>query len=397
MRKAFFASYWFWHCGEGFQTILFTWYMVFYARLSATEIGFYQSLQLFPFLFLTAIGGTLTDRIGARTSFAAATGLFALALAGYGINAAGEVFSPWLFGAYCLASGILSAISNPAIDTFIPEASPRPTEDNALIAATVHNIAKLSGNIATLLLPVLSAPGGFAVNGALMAVSAALILWMPRRQPVARPTGRGLPLRRVMAHFRANPVSFDILLGSAMLGLLVIPAFYVFKPLTFRLRFPDEGDLYALTGIVGWIGAILAASLAVRLSPRIARPGRVALGIWGAGALLTLSLLVVPGFAGYIAILFLLGANQVGKALIYGRYLREAPTEDRGTLIGIDQTAFWGLATIGTMWLGWLVDRIGLADAMILNTGAILASVALLALRRRISGIGRRSGDFPEA
>jgi MFS family permease len=392
MRKPFFASYWFWHCGEGFQTILFTWYMVFYAELSATEIGFYQSLQLFPFLFFTAIGGNLTDRIGARTSFAAATGLFALVLAGYGLAATGRDFSPWLFGAYCLVSGVLSAISNPPIDTFIPEATPRPAEENALIAATVHNTAKLSGNFATLLLPILSALGGFIANAALMAISAALLLRLPRQRPAARATGEGLAPRRVVAHFRANPVSFDILLGSAMLGLLVIPAFYVFKPLTLRARFPEHGDIYALTGIVGWLGAISAAWLAVRLSPRLARPDRAALAVWAAAAVLLMSLLIVPGFAGYLAVFFVLGGTEVGKALIYGRYLREASAADRGILIGIDQTAFWGLATIGTMALGWLVDRIGLQGAMILNSGAILALVALLALRGRIPGIGRLSG-----
>lgn len=395
MRKPFFASYWFWHCGEGFQTILFTWYMAFHARLSATEIGFYQSLQLFPFLLFTILGGSVTDRIGARTSFTAATGLFALVLAGYGLTTG--TFSPWLFGAYCLVSGILSAVSNPAIDTFIPEATERPAEDNALIAATVHNTAKLSGNIATLLLPFLSALGGFIVNGVLMAISAALLLQLPQHATAAHPESRAHALRRIAAHFRANPVSLDILLGSAMLGLLVIPAFYVFKPLVFRARFPELGDLYALTGIVGWIGAIASASVMVRLSPRIARPGRVTLAVWGAGALLLLGLLIVPGFPAYIAVLFLLGGNSVGKALVYGRYLHEAPPEDRGLLIGIDQTAFWGLATVGTMWLGWLVDRIGLREAMILNSGAILACTALLALRGGIAAIGRRAGAFPDA
>ncbi|MGL4281644.1 MAG: MFS transporter [Albidovulum sp.] len=395
MRKPFFATFWFWHCGEGFQTILFTWYMTFYADLSATEIGFYQSLQLFPFLLFTVIGGNVTDRIGARTSFAAATGLFALALAGYGLIST-QGFSPWLFGSYCLVSGILSAISNPAIDTFIPEATPRPPEENALVAATVHNTAKLSGNVATLVLPFLSAIGGFLANGALMAISAALLLLLPKHQRTAATMNRDHALRRVAAHFRASPVSFDILLGSAMLGLLVISGSYIFTPLIFRARFPEQGDLYALAGILGWLGAISSAWLATRLAPRIGWPGRVALAVWAASAFVFAGLLLVPGFAGFMALLFLLGGNSVGKALIYGRYLRAAPAEDRGMLIGVDQTAFWGLATVGTMWLGWLIDRIGLGEAVLLNSAAILACIAILTLRGRISGIGRWTGDFPE-
>ena len=80
MRSSLFRAYGFWHCGEGFQTILLMWYMTFHAGLSAAEIGLYQSLQLAPFLLFTAPGGSLTDRIGARTSFAAATGGLAVLL-----------------------------------------------------------------------------------------------------------------------------------------------------------------------------------------------------------------------------------------------------------------------------------------------------------------------------
>lgn len=97
MRSNFFRSYGFWHCGEGFQTILIMWYMAFHARLSATEIGFYQALQLVPFLLFTAAGGNLTDRIGARTSFAAATGGFALALVFFGMAEPAIGFSGPLF------------------------------------------------------------------------------------------------------------------------------------------------------------------------------------------------------------------------------------------------------------------------------------------------------------
>ena len=81
----FFCAYGFWHCGEGVQTILLMWYMAFHAHLSPAEIGFYQALQLAPFLIFTAAGGSLTDRIGPRASFAMATGAFAVALGIYGM------------------------------------------------------------------------------------------------------------------------------------------------------------------------------------------------------------------------------------------------------------------------------------------------------------------------
>lgn len=384
MHSNFFRAYGFWHVGEGFQTILMMWYMAFHAGLSATEIGFYQALQLLPFLAFTAMGGSLTDRIGARLSFAASTGLFAVTLAAYGLAEPLIGFHPLAFGAYCLISGLLSALSNPAIDTFIPEATPKGAERNALIAATVHNVAKLSGNAATLLLPVLSAVGGFLVNGVLMAVSVLFLLRHPRPPKPARAADRAHALRRVPAHFRKHPESFDIFLGSVMLGMFIIPGYYIFHPLVMRVSFPDQAGLFGLTGIVGWVGAILASSLALRLARHIRHPGRLALAVWAAAALGFMALGVVREFWALLILLFVLGGNSLGKALIYGQFLRDAPPADRGLLIGIDQTALWGLATLGTFVLGWLVDQIGFQAALLANSGAVLGFVGVLALRGRL-------------
>ncbi len=388
IQNNFFRAYGFWHVGEGFQTILMMWYMAFHAGLSATEIGFYQSLQLLPFLAFTAMGGSLTDRIGARLSFSASTAAFAVTLAVYGLAEPLIGFHPLAFGAYCLISGFLSALSNPAIDTFIPEATPKGAERNALIAATVHNLAKLAGNAATLVLPVLSALGGFVANGALMAVSMICLLRHPRKARVAPPLRRDHALRRVSGHFRSHPESFDIFLGSVMLGVFVIPGFYIFHPLVMRESFAEKAGLMGLTGIMGWIGAILASSLALRWAHRIRHPGRLALGIWAAAACGFMALAVVREFWVLLVLLFLLGGNALGKTLIYGHFLRDAPEADRGLLIGIDQTAIWGLATLGTLWLGWLVDRIGFQAALLGNSGAVLGFVALLALRGRLWRLG---------
>ena len=146
-RSRFFQAYGLWHWGEGLQTVLFTWYMTFYAGLSAAEIGFYQALVLSPFLLFTVAGGALTDWIGAGRSYAWSTLLFALVLAGYGMMDQAAGFLPWAFAAYCLLAGITSAVANPAIDTFIPAASAQSVQANALLAATAHNIAKLAGKI----------------------------------------------------------------------------------------------------------------------------------------------------------------------------------------------------------------------------------------------------------
>ena len=174
-----------------------------------------------------------------------------------------------------------------------------------------------------------------------------------------------------------------------MLGSFTIPAMYLFHPLALRALVPEGGGLIGLTGVAHWLGAIAASAIVLRLSPRIDRPGRAALAVWATTAVLFLLLPLVGGIGSFLALMVLIGTNSVGKAMIYGHYLRDAPPADRGLLIGIDQTAFWGLATLGTMALGALVDSIGLTQAIWVNSGAILTCVALLAIRGRLTSLPR--------
>ena len=392
-KNNFFRAYGFWHWGEGFQTVLFTWYMTFHADLTATEIGFYQALVLSPFLVFTIFGGALTDRVGAGLSYVVSTSVFATILISYGILDLQFGFVPELFFLYCVGAGVVSAVANPAIDTFIPGATDQAVQDNSLLAAAAHNVAKLTGNVSGLLLPILLATGGFAMNGLLMAISV-LFLQAHRRGGHGRALKRtdeanirhGI-FRRILLHYRSCPENFDILLSSALLGLVIVPAGYILVPLTLRERFPEYGDMIALIGISSWIGAILATPAAKRVSSRILRPGAVSLAIWGIYGVGLLVLIGVNSFPMLCLVVFVFGGVKVGKALVYGKYMHNSPISDRGLLVAVDQTAFWGLATLGTAGMGLLVDMLGLNTTIMLTSGCVLCGVVALIIRGHFSSM----------
>ncbi|WP_166418143.1 MFS transporter [Cochlodiniinecator piscidefendens] len=390
-KNRFFRAYGFWHWGEGFQTVLFTWYMAFHANLTATEIGFYQALVLSPFLVFTIFGGALTDRVGAGLSYIMSTSIFAAILITYGFMDLQFGFVPELFFLYCVGAGIVSAFSNPAIDTFIPDATDQPVQDNSLLAATAHNIAKLTGNVSGLLLPLLSATGGFVVNGILMAISVIFLQTHQRRRDGHSPNyvdhsdlQPGV-FRRIILHYRNCPENLDILLSSALLGLIIVPAGYILVPLILRERFPEYGNMIALIGISSWIGAILTTAAAKQMSAKIVRPGAVSLGVWGGYGAGLLILINVNSFPAFCLIICIFGGVKVGKALVYGKYLHNSPVNDRGLIVAVDQTAFWGLATLGTAGMGVLVDMIGLNTTIMLTSGCILCGVAILMIRGHLS------------
>ena len=83
----------------------------------------------------------------------------------------------------------------------------------------------------------------------------------------------------------------------------------------------------------------------------------------------------------------LMGGVKLGKAMVYGPYLQNSPAQDRALLISVDQTAFWGLATLGTFGMGVTVDLIGLEPTILLVAMAILLCLSGLAVRGRMQGL----------
>ena len=81
------------------------------------------------------------------------------------------------------------------------------------------------------------------------------------------------------------------------------------------------------------------------------------------------------------------GSVKLGKALVYGRYLANSPDGRRGVMIALDQTAFWGLATVGTFVMGAMVDLIGLEATIGGVASLVLLCVAGLAARGNLIGI----------
>ena len=170
----FFGAYFFWHWAEGFQTVLFSWYVVTHVVL-APAAGRFLSIPDLDALsgFHPLWGGGSQTVLAPRLVYLVASVLFAATMFLYGSTDIYLGFSGALFGLYCIAVGVFSALANPAIDAFIPESGKGTTERNTLDAATVHNVAKLSGTVTTaFVLGVSGAWTGFILNGILILLAA---------------------------------------------------------------------------------------------------------------------------------------------------------------------------------------------------------------------------------
>ncbi|WP_139816211.1 hypothetical protein [Planktotalea arctica] len=150
-------------------------------------------------------------------------------------------------------------------------------------------------------------------------------------------------------------------------------------------RCAQENGLLAATAhnLAKLTGTITA--LASCLSARITKPGLAALWVWGLYGAGLLLLTQVGSFGMLCALIVCFGGVKLCKALVYGKYLHNAPNAQRGVLIAVDQTAFWGLATLGTFGMGVLIDMIGLNQTICAVSAVVVSGVLLLAYRGHLA------------
>lgn len=387
----FFGAYFFWHWAEGFQTVLFSWYIVAHAALAPSQVGFFQSLVLLPYLVFIPFGGWFSHRFGPRVVYLVATILFAGTLLVYGPVDQFLGFNPAIFGLYCIAAGIFSAVANPAIDTFIPESGRGSTERNNLEAATIHNIAKLTGTVTTAL--VLGFAGtlpGFMLNGMLILLAFMFFFLFTRqltRQEagqVKKPADR-LSFGTVVLYLRQDAMAFDTILSSTFLGLFMAPIGFVLWPLIVRENFPESQNYMGIVFTMFWIGSIISTKCLSRIIDGLGRRVTVAFGLWASAMTIAIFVYFLPSFPAMCVGVFVYGlALSPAKAIIFGLFLARIPVTHRAVLISFDKAAFWGMATFGIFIFGTSVGLIGMLPALLINAGLFFSGLALLSARRNI-------------
>lgn len=389
----FFGAYFFWHWAEGFQTVLFSWYVVTHVVLAPPQVGFFQSLTLMPYLAFIPFGGWVANRFGPKLVYLVASVLFAATMFLYGSTDVYLGFSGVLFGLYCIAVGVFSALANPAIDAFIPESGKGTTERNTLDAATVHNVAKLSGTVTTaFVLGVSGAWTGFILNGILILLAALFfgvfaqqLTQVRRRSAAVTPPPSPQGFRDAIRYVRSDPMAFDIILSSTLLGLFMAPVGFVLWPLLVRENFAASQDSIGLVYTMFWIGSIVSTRYVARIIDGLNRRVAVAFGLWASAMVVALAVYALPNFVALCAGVFLYGVVlSPAKAIVFGLYLRRIPVAQRALLISFDKAAFWGMATFGTFLFGTLIGVFGVFFALAVNASVFIGGLVFLALRGNI-------------
>jgi MFS family permease len=345
---------------------------------SGVSVGLTAALQFLPILLFGAWGGLLADRMSKRRLLMITQVLSALpALALWGLVTNGSV-EIWMVYALVLARGAVTAVDNPARQSFVVEmvGAERVVNAVSLNSVIVHTARILGPAAAGVVIALLGVGPCFAVNAASFAVMFLALRSMDpaglRPAPRAAAGGRG-QLREALRHVRSTPGLLIPLAMMAVIGTLSFN-FQVLLPLLASITWDGTASTYALLTAamgVGSVSGALASGARGRVSPRL---------LVGSAALFGVFMLLVaaaPSVRLQLAALIPLGAVSVTFAAGVNSAMQLAVEPVlRGRVMALYSVVFLGSTPIGAPLVGWIAEVAGPRTSLVVGAVAALATAA---------------------
>jgi len=222
-QNAAFMRYWLSRLASGFavqiQTVAVGW-QVYDMTRNPLDLGFVGLSQFLPALALVLVTGAAADRYRRRTIMAVCLGLEALCAAALLYFTLTEMKAVWLIFIILAGFGTARAFYGPAQQSLLPNLVPPEILANAIaLSSAGWQIATILGPVTGGLLYDASPELAYGVAFALLLVSAALILTVPR--PAQKAMAEPATWETIVAGFRFIWRE-KIVLGAISLDLFAV-------------------------------------------------------------------------------------------------------------------------------------------------------------------------------
>jgi len=376
--------------GTWMQSVGQSW-LVLELTNSPFRLGMIGALQFGPILLFSFLGGAISDRVRKRRMLIGTQ--TALMLQAFTLSAlvwSGHV-QFWHVALLAALYGLANTLDMPARQSFIAHLVPRADLMNAIaLNSAVFNGARVVGPAAAgLLVARYGTAAAFLFNGlSFLAVIAALAAI--RTEGAPRPPsglGMGAEIAEGVRYALGTP-RIALVFGLLLSVSLFVVNMNVLVPLIARNVLNQGahgfGLLMASLGVGAVMGALTVAGLAM---------GRPPLGfVVGpaiAAALLLVGLSFVQHFGLAAAVLMALGFAQIVFMTSCNTTVQlTVPDELRGRIMGLYALVFAGMTPIGSLLMGTIAERWGVARACAVGgtMGLLLVSGLTLAWRRHQRG-----------
>ena len=347
---------------------------------SGVALGVVTALSFAPILLFGAWAGVLADRYDKRRILLWTQTAFAvLALALWALVAA-EVVELWIVYGLSFLQGVVTAVDNPARQSFFAEM----VDAEHLTNAVSLNSAVMTGTriVGPAIAGVLIAGAGlqvcFLVNGlSFLAVIAGLVAM--RTEDLHRTEPRHGPgaLREGLRYVWSTPELRAPLVVMAVIFTFSFN-FSVLMPLMAEDVFHgDAGTLGSLLSFMG-IGSLVGALAMARSAQP--NPVRLMLAAAGLGAVTVLAALM-PTLRAELAVQVVLGLVSIVFMITANTTLQlTARPEMRGRVMALYAVVFLGGTPVGAPLAGWTAEWLGPRWGLAFG-GVIAVGVGLLGLR----------------
>jgi len=358
--------------GKWVQNVAAVW-LVLHLSGSGTAVGLTTAAEFLPMLLFGAWGGLLADRLPKRPLLMVTQTLQVLPpLALFVLVSAGAV-QTWMVIALVAVSGVVTAVDNPARQSFVTEmvGSDRVVNAVSLNSVLVHSSRILGPAAAAAVIAVGGVGPCFLLN-ALSYVAMIVALWRmdPRQLRPAPPARRERgQLREALRYVAATPRLRLPLLMMAVLGTFSFN-FATVLPLMAKFTFHGTATTLSLLTSALAVGSIVGAlttGARHRIDRRFLVSSAFAFGGLTAVAALTPTfglMLVALALTGMASVSFSAGSNSLTQLA--------ADPEMRGRVMALYGIVFLGSTPIGAPIAGWVSDAIDPRAGLALGAAAAL-------------------------
>jgi MFS family permease len=375
--------------GKWVQNVAAVW-LVLHLSGSGTAVGLTTAAEFLPMLLLGAWGGLLADRLPKRPLLLVTQTLQVLSpLVLFFVVVAGTA-QTWMVIASVAVSGMVTAVDNPARQSFVTEivGAERVVNAVSLNSVLVHSSRILGPAIAAGVIAIAGVGPCFLLN-ALSYVAMIIALWRmdPRKLHPAPPAKRERgQLREALRYVLATPRLRLPLLMMAVIGTFSFN-FSTVLPLLAKFTFHGTATTLALLTSALAVGSIIGAlttGARHHIDRRFLVSAAVAFGALTAVAALTPTfplMLVALALTGMASVSFSAGTNSLTQL--------SADPEMRGRVMALYGIVFLGSTPIGAPIAGWISG--------VIDPRAGLALGAAAALLTALVAWGAAHRDAPRA
>jgi MFS family permease len=375
--------------GTFVQTVAQGW-LVYSLTHSSLLLGVTSFCALVPGFFLSPVAGTLSDRIDRRRVLIVTRVLAMVQAAILATLTLTGVVHVWHILALALMLGLVNGFDVPTRQAFVVDMVGRQDLRHAIsLNSVMFNLARIAGpTIGGVLVAAIGEGVCFALNG----VAAGAVLTSYFRMNIAPRAMRERhhPIDELKEGFRyawqVHQIRVALLLvaASSMFGAAYLTLMPAIARSVLHQGPRGLGYLMASVGVGALIGAYALARIPEKrlaITPLVASAlFGVSLILFSQSRVLPLSMLLAMPVAFFLVLLG--GASNT---------IVQTVAEDRlrGRVVSLYTMSAMGMMPWGSLLLGWLGSRIGVANAVLLGGCACLVAAAVAAAdyRKRSTGI----------